>query len=368
MIYSIIIPFHSNKTLLLTCLDSLFDTISNDAEIIVVANNYDKTQIQLDIQHPNVQVIIVEKNIYYSAAINLGASKARGDYLLFCDTDTVYTYGWLKALHEGFMSHKDIGFASPMLLSPVDGRIIDFGIAFSRFNGPHPYKNQKKGALIANRSFFPQAACSASGMIQKKTFEQLGGFRDELGYSYADIDLCIQLKEIGLRTFCVNNSHVYHKGNSVLTPMNSFIKADVKALFYAINKDKIDIDLIGYYHASSDIAKKRGILDASFFLIDFSSVYDKQWYYDVFSKELGIHICDYYVLAGSERDSAYISLYERVPHHFQQLRIPIIYFVDEMSSLRANHLWRKLRENDRDLIIDRNANIELLGEVIEGVC
>jgi len=150
--------------------------------------------------------------------------------------------------------------------------------------------------------------------------------------------------------------------------MNSFIKSDVKAQFMAENKKRIKTDLPDYYRISGEFARERGMFKETFFMLDMSSIYERQWYYDIFTQELNINICDNYVSPENQRDALFINLYEKTPYYLQRLRVPIIYFVDEMVSLRSNRLWLELRANRQDLVIDRNANIELLCEVIEDVC
>ena len=62
--YSFVIPFHSNKILLETCLYSLYKTVFEHFEVIIVANNYNKTEIDIKFDYPNLHIIYVEKNLY----------------------------------------------------------------------------------------------------------------------------------------------------------------------------------------------------------------------------------------------------------------------------------------------------------------
>lgn len=361
--YSFIIPFHSNKILLETCLDSLYRTVHESFEVIIVANNYNEKEINIKFDYPYLKIISVQKNLYYAAAVNLGVIHAKGKYILFCDTDTAYTHGWFEKLTHAFHSDASVGFASPKLLNPCDGRIIDFGIAFTPFNGPHPFKGVLATDYLVQKSFYPQTACSASGIIEKKLFEKIGGFNEELGYSYADVDLCLRLKEIGFHTLCVADSHVYHKGNSVLSEMATFIKSDIKAVFMKYNASRIEVDLDKYYHLSLEHYLMSHKLEDGYFLVEMSSVYNKDWYFEILNA-LGIHILDVYYSGVESRDTNKINLYEKLSVYIQKLKFPIIYFVDEFISLRANNLWTQLRYVDNDLVIDRNANIKKLLEVI----
>ena len=365
--FSFIVPFHSNKMLLETCLDSLYKTVYGNFEVIVVANNYNENEITVKFDYPNLHILHIKKNLYYSAAVNLGASYAKGKYILFCDTDTVYTPGWFEALISAFTNNKSVGFASPKLLNPWNGRVIDFGVAFTPFNGPHPFKGSMVNDPLVQNSFYPQTACSASGIMEKNVFFNMGGFNEELGYSYADVDLCLRLKEKNLRTLGVASSYVYHKGNSVLSEMTTFIKSDIKAKFMAYNANRICIDLNNYYYLSKKNYLLSHTLEKQYFLVEMSSVYDKDWYFRVLEDQ-NIHISDIYYVGINSRDISRINLYEKLPLYIQLLKFPVIYFVDEYTSLQDNHLWAQLRSCDKDIVVDRNANIRNLQEIIENVC
>ena len=365
MLFSIIIAFHSNKNLLDQCVYSLEKTIPKDCEIIIVANNYDSSYISnINYDFKNITILIVNKNLYYSGAMNYGAKYSKGKYLIFSDTDTVYTDNWLNPLFDFYISNSNVGLVSPKLLDPRTDRIQDFGIAFSPFNGPHPFKGLNKNHPLVSKNYSPQAACSACCLIKRETFFQVVGFNELLGYSYADIDLCYKLENINYSTWCIHNSLVYHKGNSVLTPMSSFIKADIKAKFVEINSNYIKYDINKYFQKSFEYFKTYNVIKEKYYLINISSVYDKDYYHDILINELSFEIYDIYYKSTSNRDQNHINLYEILSYNILSLKSPIIYFVDEFISLSNNAMWFNMRNNSNDLIIDRNANIVTVEDLL----
>lgn len=355
--YSIIIPYHSNEVMLNACLKSLIHTVPDDVEIIVVANNSNTAYLSFTPCLPKCKIIKVDDNLYYSAAVNLGAENAHGEYLIFCDTDTYYTFGWFENL-ASFIQRKNVGFASSKLISPTTGCIIDYGIGFTKFNCPHPYLGLHSNHPLVINSIKVQAACSANGIIKKELFQQIGGFDIDLGYSYADIDLCLKLREIGKETWCVNNSVVYHKGNSVISGMSHYLKADIKGVFLAKNASRYKVDMHEYYQKSYNFFVSNHELQSKYFLVDLTTIYDKKWHYSIFQNLLDIEFYDIYNCPYKERDALQINLYEILDHNIYELNLPIIYFVDSINSLfKSNHIWRCIRNTKKDLIIDRNANI-----------
>lgn len=94
MKYSIIIPYHSNRNLLNTCIQAVTRTIPKDVEIIIVANNDNPEELGLHMQG-QCRVIEVNRSLYYPRAVNLGAQEARGEYIVLMDADIcVRRAGW----------------------------------------------------------------------------------------------------------------------------------------------------------------------------------------------------------------------------------------------------------------------------------
>ena len=79
--HSFVIPYHSNKELLLRSLRMLIDTLPSNIskEIIIVANNRDKSETMLDIPFQDCRVISVEQDLLYARAVNIGVNSCNGD-------------------------------------------------------------------------------------------------------------------------------------------------------------------------------------------------------------------------------------------------------------------------------------------------
>ena len=367
--YSIIIPFHSGKNYLSACLKSLIQTTPSDVEIIIVMNNSKKELLEtIDIEsinHCRCRIKIVEKDLMYPKAMNVGAEIASGKFLIFSDADTYYTHGWFEALSLYFLANENVGLVSSKLLDPKDSTIIDFGIGFTKYNAPHPFKGRFYNFKLAEESIEVQAACTANSMVSRNTFMNIGGFNEELPHSYSDIDLCMRLKENGLKTHCVHNSIVFHQGNSTNSSgMSDALKADTKGRFMALNAHKIETDMENYYKkAITYFAQSANKCANSFFLIDFTTIADKQWHYNLFSDLMGIELIDVYNCPCQQRDQNCISLYQVMDDNIRRLRYPLLFFVDTFRALENNDIWYYLRDVGADLIIDRNANILRFSEL-----
>ena len=88
---SIILVNYNSSALLRQCLKSIYEqTKEIPFEIIVVDNaSSDNSREIVCSEFSNVQLIKSAENLGFSRGNNLGASLAKGTYLLFLNTDTI---------------------------------------------------------------------------------------------------------------------------------------------------------------------------------------------------------------------------------------------------------------------------------------
>lgn len=349
MDYSIIIPYHSNQSFLKACLKSLLFTVPHDVEIIVVMNNSNSNELGIKLNKKRIKIVTYNQDLGYSRAINYGAEIAKGKYLIFCDSDTVYTNNWFANLTNFFQSNNKIGIVSSKLLNPETSRIIDFGMALSKLNNAHPYMDQLLDFELVNKSKKVQMACSANMLIEKKLFKVMGMHDENLVNFYQDNDLCLRLKDFNKECWVVSNSIVYHRGSSSNLSRHSY-RADIKGYYVAKNLSRMSIDLNIYYKESFKYFNQNFQKANKYLLIDLSTVGDREWYYDIIQSEFSI--IDIYQFPVNDRDLDKIRLIDRLGFNILNTRIPLIYFVDRFIALKENHLWRDLRVIKRDVIID----------------
>jgi GT2 family glycosyltransferase len=357
MEYSIIIPYHSNKNYLQLCLQSLLASTPKAVEIILVVNNTREEEHNLGIQHNRVKVIDVKENLGYSKAINLGVKKSKGKYLVFSDSDTVYfNKNWFVNLTSFYASSKKIGIASSKLINPLTGRIIDFGMALSKYNNAHPFMDRQIDFPPTLKNRKVQMACSANMIVERDLFYKLGMIDTDLVNFYQDNDICLKLKDYEKECWVVANSLAYHKGSSSNINRASY-RADVKGYYVAKNFHRMEIDLDNYFHINYDCFKKENNcqIKRKYLLVDCSTVADRAWFYELIGQYFPLY--EAYEASYPIRDVSHISLIDHLGINILKMNIPIIYFIDRFISLRNNVIWEKYRDCSRDIVIDRNANI-----------
>jgi len=353
--YSIIIPYHSNRSLLYTCISSIITTISDDTEIIIVENNDDANQ--LDIKVPDrCQVLRYNENLYYPKAINIGAKAAHGDFVVLVDADIFVQNGWLEALTNCFLSNPSVGGCSAKMLDPFDGSIKEFGIGYNGYNFPHPFAGRPASFQLTTQDCEVQAFCSATSIFRRDLFLEIGGLDERLVDGYSDIEFCIRLHKNGYRTYVVANALVYHHGSSTIDSGMSFhLHADTKGVFMAYHGLNCIVDMDKYFqHSFESFANQK---QHDYYLIDLTTVANKRWHYDLFEKVGNIVCSGIYNRPFSQRNAKHIPLYTLIDDNLRRLCHPICYFVDDYRALRNNKIWDELRDCSLDIIIDRNANL-----------
>ncbi|MBC3916117.1 glycosyltransferase family 2 protein [Undibacterium sp. CY18W] len=359
--FSLIIVFHAGVSYLQACIESVLASTNNDDEIIVVANNVNEHALELPDFGLRVQVLKISQSLGYAGASNMGAAKAQRNHLVFCDHDLVFEPDWLEHLWLSYSAHSDIGASSCKAINPHSSAILDFGIAFSAFNGAHPGLDLPQSHPLVQEDRLAQAICTSGFLISANDFQAAGKFDVSFGSMYTDLDLCLQLKRIGLKVVSSAKALAYHFGGDTHLAGDkaykaSSLKADIKGAFMRKHADVLEFDL-GYYYsiAIQNHIAEHGPLK-KYLCCNMMNVADPDWYEEQVLKR-GMLSYESITIASGLRDASSLGLFETLGFNIMQSNVRIAYFVDRFSSLRGNEYWWKRRAGCDDLIVDRNANV-----------
>ena len=110
---SIIIPVYNTREYLAACLDSALDSACDDYEILIIndGSTDDSGIIAAGYasRYPDLIRVITTENGGLGAARNVGLEAAKGDYLLFLDSDDSLSKGALKEMLAAIDGSFDIG-------------------------------------------------------------------------------------------------------------------------------------------------------------------------------------------------------------------------------------------------------------------
>lgn len=366
---SIIIPFYKNKKELYFTLDLIKKYTPPDVEIVVVANNYDAKEI--DVNYQNCNILKYNKSLLYARAANIGVNEASGEIITLVDQDIFVTAGWYEALIKKLISDKKIACVSSKMLNPSTGRIIEFGIEYTKYNSAHIGKNLLANSPLTVSDICVSSICGGVLMTYKDLYQELGGMDEDMPYICCDCDFSLKLLSNKREIWVVSQSIVYHKSTSSLSGGKysdfSVLEHDSRWKFYQKNSERMRYELYKWTSRSykSFLKRTQIILTRQYVFINLSSYQNTDWYIEQITKELNISILDQYDFIVPIRNMDKVQIYDYVPYDFMSLHTPIIYFVDSFLSLKENELWYSMRPIKHDIIADINGSICLVQELLD---
>jgi GT2 family glycosyltransferase len=162
-------------------------------------------------------VVMLRRNVGFSAVNNVGASLAHGRLLLLLNSDVLPDKpGWLGKMSSFYDSTPEIGALGPKLLYEDDS-LQHAGMYFYRPAGSslwenmHYLKGMHRNLEGANVRHPVPAVSGACLMIATDLYNQLGGLQG--GYvqgDYEDSDLCLRLMEEGYENWYLPDAELYH--------------------------------------------------------------------------------------------------------------------------------------------------------------
>ncbi len=218
---SIIIPTRNGYDLLEPCVASILERDAANTEIIIVDNGSDDpatlAYLEKLAERDEIRVVRDPGEFNFSRINNMAARAATGDILCFLNNDTeVISADWLNRA-RAFLSLGEIGMVGARLLFP-DGTLQHFGIALGmgehRVAGiPHlGLDGHLPGYLGKARLLQEVSAVTAACMFVRRTdFLAVGGFEEELRVAYNDVDLCLKIREMGLKILADPDITLVHK-------------------------------------------------------------------------------------------------------------------------------------------------------------
>jgi GT2 family glycosyltransferase len=229
---SVIIVSYNTRQLLDDCLHSVFSVRapSGGVEVIVVDNgSSDGSSEMVADRYPQAKLIAGLENRGFSAANNMGAAVAEGDYLLYLNSDTVLSISALSEPLAYLKANPDVGALTVRLVYPTGERDPDnhrgFPTpwnAFCHFSGLSrlfPNKPRFNGYFRTYEDFsttHPVPVIAGSYMMMPHALDsQLGGWDETYFFYGEDIDYCYRIHEAGYSIVYYPHVEVVHyKGAS----------------------------------------------------------------------------------------------------------------------------------------------------------
>lgn len=214
--FSIIIVTYNSRDWIEPCLAALSTQSFQDFEVIIVDNaSTDGTQRTLSMtKQPEFDFVENDENEGFAAACNQGTSRAKSDWLIFLNPDTVADPDWLLEIIEGQSRHPQAAAFASTQLNLEDPRILDgagdvyslYGIAWRGAKGAPVQTLPEEGECFS--------PCGAAMTIRSDLFRALGGFNEQFFCYYEDVDLGFRLRLMGHYCIFLPEARVKHHGGA----------------------------------------------------------------------------------------------------------------------------------------------------------
>ena len=208
---SVIVLNYNAGELLLNCIDSLKKSRYEKLEIIVVDNiSTDNSQVICKERFPDINLIQNKENLGYCGGNNIGITNAKGEFIVILNPDTIVEVNWLDELISAYNEFGE-GLFQPKILSLNEENIIQstgnmlhiFGFGFARDKGNKINNEQEEIEKIG----YASGTCL---FTSKKVIEKVGLLDKFLFLYHDDLDLGWRASQIGINSYYVPKSKVYH--------------------------------------------------------------------------------------------------------------------------------------------------------------
>mgnify|MGYP000259334559 CR=1 FL=1 len=211
---SIIIPSFNSVNFIQETLDSVLKTSYEPFEVILVDNaSSDGSQEFLTKKYryvPNLRIMKLKRNVFFTGACNRGANIAKGGKLVFLNSDCVVSKSWLRELVHCSLS-KPKAVIQPKILRFNDKKIVDnIGGKYSIFGLGKGIGNGVKGEAFKTNLKLDYANGTCF-LIDSFLFRKIGRFDEWFKFHYEDVDLCLRAKKIGISSYLCHKSEIFHK-------------------------------------------------------------------------------------------------------------------------------------------------------------
>lgn len=201
------------------------DSYSGNAKTYVIDNqSTDESIAYLKEWHPEVEIIVLEKNYGFAEGYNRGLASIDAEYVAIVNSDLQVTDQWLDPIISLLKTDETIACVQPKVRSlehksefeyaGAAGGLIDvFGYPLCRGRIFNTVEEDEKQYDDAIDIFWASGAAMVTRTELMKAF---GGFDPDYFAHQEEIDLCWRFKNAGYRIVYEPSSVVYHLGGGTL--------------------------------------------------------------------------------------------------------------------------------------------------------
>ena len=222
---SIIIPHFNNETILLNCIQSIYNSSYKNFEILIVDNaSTDDSIKKAKDKFPSIRIITSNYNSGYAGGCNYGAKEALGEYLFFLNNDTTIDSSCIDELVKQLQHNNKTASVQPKILNMNNKSYFDYAGACGGFMDylVFPYtRGRIFNTIEKDKQQYDEPKkifwASGAGFLTRKTvFKNLSGFDNNLFAHMEEIDYHWKSYLAGYDVWVAPSSIIYHLGGGTL--------------------------------------------------------------------------------------------------------------------------------------------------------
>lgn len=207
---SIIIVSYNNQTVLINCLESIIkhNDLSDQLQVIIVEQSPQDDIFQYLLNKYHEFEIIRAENHGFGAGNNIGAERARGNYLLFLNPDTILVEPIGLFAKQCFDSNSNLGMFGVQLLNGERNITSSFECI-----NPYGYKAKVFNSIFVQKNKFKDKSMYIQGadiFIRKDLFERIGKFDENIFMYFEESDLSLRILKEGYQIRFFDSKRIIH--------------------------------------------------------------------------------------------------------------------------------------------------------------
>lgn len=211
---SVVIPTYNRNKMLVRLIEGLLRSSYENIEIIVIddASSDGTTEIINDkySNNPKVRYYKNKKNVFASAAKNIGAQKAKGKYIFFIDDDNVVTKNLITHLVEIIDSDDTIAEVGPiMYFYSNKNKFFWAGTNRNMFTSKTNFTvdlSAHTNDKVWETDDILNSYMVRSSVVKKNNIQ----FDGKLGIMYEESDYAYRIRKLGYKIKVVKDAVIYH--------------------------------------------------------------------------------------------------------------------------------------------------------------
>jgi len=267
---SVVIVTYRSARVIAECLESLAPEVrAGHLEVIVVDNASPDDTLEVVRRFPWAELIAGRENLGYSKGVNAGIRRARGNYLLILNPDTVVRRGSIARMVEFADAHPDAGIVGPKLVFQ-DGtvqlscrRFYTLSVLLLRrtplgklFPDARPVREHLMLDFDHNSTREVDWILGAAMLVRRNALESVGLMDERFFLYFEDVDWCFRMKQKGLKVYYLADAVIEHgyKRESAQSVINRSFAAHLVSLFRYYEKWNPAFYLVKRYREVAKVA------------------------------------------------------------------------------------------------------------------